>query len=153
MLISSEGKHKNSKAKSHTSRRDSKRIANLPEVTFDTYGRFVKLYCFFIMETDKGQSNLCIWYESNAFAAHLLIDNEGVYSLISYRYDVVQTARRFNVNIDLTRGLEGTNLGLRSGLYTCKKRVQYVCLHIGLSVGNHNEKRRASHARFRERPR
>ena len=40
-------------------------------------------------------------YEANAFAAHLLIDNDDVYSLSREGYDVVQMAKQLNVNINL----------------------------------------------------
>lgn len=40
-------------------------------------------------------------YEANAFAAHILIDDDDVYSLCKLNYDVVQMAKQLNVNINL----------------------------------------------------
>lgn len=40
-------------------------------------------------------------YEANAFAAHLLIDDDDIYSMSKERYDVVQMAKMLNVNINL----------------------------------------------------
>lgn len=40
-------------------------------------------------------------YEANAFAAHLLIDNDTIYSLSREKYDVAQIAKMLNLNINL----------------------------------------------------
>ena len=40
-------------------------------------------------------------YEANAFAAHLLIDDDDIYSMSKEKYDVVQMAKMLNVNINL----------------------------------------------------
>lgn len=40
-------------------------------------------------------------YEANAFAAHLLIDDDDIYSMCKEKYDVVQIAKLLNVNINL----------------------------------------------------
>lgn len=40
-------------------------------------------------------------YEANAFAAHLLIDDDVIWSLSKEKYDVVQMAKILNVNINL----------------------------------------------------
>ena len=40
-------------------------------------------------------------YEANAFAAHLIIDDDDIYSMSKDKYDVVQMAKMLNVNINL----------------------------------------------------
>lgn len=40
-------------------------------------------------------------YEANAFAAHLIIDDDDIYSMSKEKYDVVQMAKMLNVNINL----------------------------------------------------
>lgn len=40
-------------------------------------------------------------YEANAFAAHLLLDNDDVYALAREGYDVVQMANAMNSHINL----------------------------------------------------
>ena len=40
-------------------------------------------------------------YEANAFAAHLLIENDTIYSLSREKYDVAQIAKMLNLNINL----------------------------------------------------
>lgn len=40
-------------------------------------------------------------YEANAFAAHLLLDNEEVYEMAREGYDVVQISKSLNTNINL----------------------------------------------------
>lgn len=40
-------------------------------------------------------------YEANAFAAHLIIDDDDIYSRSKDKYDVVQMAKMLNVNINL----------------------------------------------------
>lgn len=40
-------------------------------------------------------------YEANAFAAHLIIDDDDIYSMTKDKYDVVQMAKMLNVNINL----------------------------------------------------
>ena len=40
-------------------------------------------------------------YEANAFASHLLLDNEEVYELAREGYDVVQIAQAMNSHINL----------------------------------------------------
>ena len=40
-------------------------------------------------------------YEANAFAAHLIIDDDDIYSMCKEKYDVVQMAKMLNVNINL----------------------------------------------------
>lgn len=40
-------------------------------------------------------------YEANAFAAHLIIDDDDIYSMSKDKYDVVQIAKMLNVNINL----------------------------------------------------
>ena len=40
-------------------------------------------------------------YEANAFASHLLLDNEEVYELVREGYDVVQIAQAMNSHINL----------------------------------------------------
>ena len=40
-------------------------------------------------------------YEANAFATHLIIDDDDIYSMSKDKYDVVQIAKMLNVNINL----------------------------------------------------
>ena len=40
-------------------------------------------------------------YEANAFATHLIIDDDDIYSMSKDKYDVVQMAKMLNVNINL----------------------------------------------------
>ena len=40
-------------------------------------------------------------YEANAFVAHLIIDDDDIYSMSKDKYDVVQMAKMLNVNINL----------------------------------------------------
>ena len=40
-------------------------------------------------------------YEANAFAAHLIIDDDDIYSMSKDKYEVVQMAKMLNVNINL----------------------------------------------------
>ena len=46
-------------------------------------------------------NNSRIEYEANAFAAHLLLDNDEVYSYARQGYDVVQTASAMNSDVNL----------------------------------------------------
>ena len=40
-------------------------------------------------------------YEANAFAAHILLDDNDVYELSKENYDLVQMAKKLNVNVNL----------------------------------------------------
>ena len=61
-------------------------------------------------------------YEANAFASHILLDSDQVYSLAREGYDVVQLSQMLGSNVkshaDQTTGIKSSRLSFQNSLYT-----------------------------------